>query len=86
MQTQGLDGESSSTTAASEVSTAPSSAMSPSISVQNSYAKRMQLLMQYGLIAGITPMSQRRRLGLRFLDFASGEQVGGVVGGPREGF
>jgi hypothetical protein len=54
-------GESSSMTADRKASTAPSSGMSRNTAARISYAKLTRLLMQSGLIAGITPMSIRRR-------------------------
>ena len=44
-------------------STAPSSATSREYSAANSFAKRTRLLIAYGLIAGTTPQSVRKRRG-----------------------
>ncbi len=59
-----------------QASTAQCSAMRVNTYRHCSYAKRMQLLMQSGLIAGITPMSTAKRWSQGTLDFASSQQVG----------
>jgi hypothetical protein len=70
-------GENSKTTAASTASTAPFSEMSRATKAATSFDKRMQLLMQSGLVAGITPTSTRKRYGQQTLDIAF-SQLGGV--------
>jgi hypothetical protein len=49
---------------------APCSEMSQRTKARNLYAKRIKLLMSSGLIAGITPTSERKRSNQQTLDFA----------------
>jgi hypothetical protein len=69
-------GESSSTTVDSGESTAPSSATSRRTAARALFAKRIRSLIAGGLIAGITPMSIRKRSAQRTLAFASSLQDG----------
>jgi len=71
-----LSGATSSTTAGKTGSTAPCSATKAPTDPQTSYAKRMRLLIASGLIAGITPSSERKRSAQRTLDFAFSEPGG----------
>jgi hypothetical protein len=57
-----LSGESSSTIADKQESTALCSGMKARIEAQTSYDKRIELLTASGLIAGITPLYVRKRL------------------------
>src|SRR6185369_6749448 len=75
-QTPSSSGAASSTTAGSRASTAPSSATRASTYRHCSFAKRMQLLMQSGLIAGITPTSIAQRSPQAILAFASSARGG----------
>jgi hypothetical protein len=77
-----LFGETSSTIADKSESTAPSLGMKERIAARTSYAKRTQLLMRSGLIAGITPTSQRRKLGQGTLDIASSRPDGNDADEP----
>jgi len=65
-----LCGDGSSTDRANAVSTAPYSETKVSIDPQTLYAKRIKLLMQSGLVAGITPTSVRNQSNQQTLDFA----------------
>ena len=58
------------------VSTAPYSETKASIDPAISYDRRTKLLMQYGLVAGITPMSARKGLDQLTLDIALSAQGG----------
>jgi len=64
-------------------STARSSETKASTYRHRSFDKRMQSLMQSGLIAGITPTSIAKRWPQRTLDFASSQLVGVGAAGPR---
>ena len=74
--TQCLCGGRSSTPAANAVSIAPSFVMRARIEAPSSYDKLTQLLTRSGLVAGITPTSERERSSQLTLDFASYEQGG----------
>ncbi len=73
---QCLCGAGSSTAAANAVLTAPYSETKASIDPATLYTRRMKLLIASGLVAGITPMSERRRSPQATLDFAL-SQLGG---------
>jgi len=73
---QCLCGEGSSTALASAVSTAPYSETKARIDPANSYTKRIKLLIESGLVAGITPTSTRKRSDQQTLDFALSPQGG----------
>ena len=64
-----LCGAGSSTEAENAVSTAPYSETKATIDPAISYVRRMQLLMQSGLVAGITPTSIRKGSNQKTLDF-----------------
>jgi hypothetical protein len=70
-ETPALSGADSSMTAGKKASTALSSATRASTYRHPSFAKRMQSLMQSGLIAGITPTSIAKRSPQRTLAIAS---------------
>jgi len=72
-------GEPSSTTAGRTASTAPCSATSHHTAARTSFAKRAQLLMRSGLIAGITPTSIAKRSPQRTLDIVFSPLDGDVV-------
>lgn len=74
---QCLCGAHSSTAAESAALTAPFSVMKARTEVPSSYAKRMQLLIACGLVAGITPTSTRKGSDQLTLDFALSRQDGG---------
>lgn len=63
-----LFGENSKTTAVRKELTAPFSATSQPTLVVNSYAKRMRLLIESGLVKGIIPTSKRKGSGQLTLD------------------
>lgn len=74
--TQCSVGGSSSTTAGSKASTAPSSETSRRISARTLFGKRIKSLIAGGLIAGITPTSIRKRSPQRTLDIAFSKLAG----------
>ena len=76
-------GAGSSTTAGNLVSTARYSAMRAPTYRAPSFAKRMQSLMQSGLIAGITPTSIAQRSHQRILAFVSSWPAGDGADGPQ---
>jgi hypothetical protein len=76
---QCLCGEGLSTQAANAVSTAPYSETKAITDPQTSYARRIQLLMRSGLVAGITPTSVRKRSDQQTLGFASLQPDGSDV-------
>ncbi len=78
-------GDTSTTTPASRVSTARYSATSRAIRARALYAKRIKLLIDSGLVAGITPTSIRRRSPQQTLDFALSPPGGDGAAEPREG-
>jgi hypothetical protein len=69
MQMQCLCGEGSSTEAANAVLTAPYSETKAKANHRRSYNKRIKLLLQSGLVAGITPTSVRQQSPQATLDF-----------------
>ena len=71
------------TTVDSKGLTAQSSAMSPGTDLLNSFDRRARSLIAYGLIAGITPLSMRRKSQQTFPAIAS-ELHGGVVADTQE--
>ena len=73
---QCLCGAHLSTAAENAALTAPFSVMKARTKAPNSYAKRMQLLIASGLVAGITPTSVRKGLNQLTLDFALSKQDG----------
>jgi hypothetical protein len=73
---QCLCGGGSSTAAANAVSTAPYSETKARTDPATLYAKRMQLLIESGLVAGITPTSVRNGSNQTTLDFAFCRQGG----------
>jgi hypothetical protein len=75
-QMQCLCGAGLSTEAESAVSTAPYSETKAPSDPQNLYAKRIKLLIESGLVAGITPTSVRQRSDQQTLDFVSSKPVG----------
>ena len=79
-------GENSLTTAATRAldsgkpaSIAPSLGMKAATGVQTSFAKRAQLLLSFGLIAGCIPTLMRKRSGQRILVAVSRKPAGDVV-------
>lgn len=68
------------------VSTARSSATKARIERRNSFDKRTQSLITFGLVRGTTPSSIRKRSGAAIRDFASLPLVGGGVAGRAKGF
>ena len=73
---QCLCGAHLSTAAENAALTAPFSVMKARTKAPSSYAKRMQLLIASGLVAGITPTSVRKGLNQLTLDFALSRQDG----------
>ena len=73
---QCLRGESSSTTPVRQGLIAPCSAMRAEFGAATSFDRRTQLLIASGLVAGITPLSKRKRLPQETLDFASSQLAG----------
>lgn len=71
---------------ASPESTAPSSETRVSTYQAPSFAKRMQLLMRRGLIAGITPTSTAKRSPQRILVFASSQLDGNAAATRKEDY
>lgn len=71
-----LSGENSSMLAASKESTAQSSEMNRRAKAQNSYDRRMLVLLRAGLVKGITPTSIQRECGAKIPDFVSSWQDG----------
>lgn len=84
-QMQCLCGEDSSMEAGNAASTAPYSETKVTTDPAISYAKRMQLLMRSGLVAGITPTSTRKGSSQLTLDFASSRLDGGDAEKQKEG-
>ena len=73
---QCLCGDVLSMEAANAVSTAPYSETKANIDPATLYGKRMKLLIESGLVAGITPTSTRKRSNQQTLDFALSRQDG----------
>jgi len=80
-----LDGVSSSTTVVNKESTAPSSGTNRRTSARRSFVRRIKSLIDGGLIAGITPMSIRKRSPQKILDIASSAPAGADAGKQQEG-
>lgn len=81
---QCLCGEGSSTEAANAVSTAPYSETKARIDPATLYAKRMRLLIESGLVAGITPTSVRNGSNQGTLDFAFSQLDGEGSSGEQD--
>ena len=78
-ETLSLFGESFEMPADSRELTARRSATRESYAAQNSFVKRMRLLMKSGLVRGIIPMSMRKKSGAGTQDIVSSVLVGGAV-------
>lgn len=83
--TQCLFGDDSLMTVVRPESTAPCSATSHATLAVSLSDRLMQSLISAGLIAGITPLSIRKRYGQAILDFASSKQDGNDVGERKAG-
>lgn len=81
---QCLCGADSSTAAANAVSTAPYSETKAHTDPRISYNKRIKSLIDYGLVAGITPTSIRKRSPQGTLDFALFRQDGKDSNGAQD--
>ena len=73
---QCLCGAGSSTAAVNAVLTAPYSEMKAQSNPVNSYNKRIKLLIESGLVAGITPTSIRQQSSQQTLDFVLSKRGG----------
>ena len=84
MQMQCLCGAGSSMDQANAVLTAPYSETKEKANHRRSYNKRIKLLLQFGLVAGITPTSVRQQSPQATLDFVSCKQGGQDSSEPLE--
>jgi hypothetical protein len=83
-ETPCLSGESSSTIAGKSESTAPSSETKANTDPVTSFDRRTRLLIDFGLIQGITPTSIRKQFGAAIPDFVSSLPVGENVDSPKK--
>ena len=79
-----LCGDGSLTPAENAASTAPYSETRVFIDPRTSYNKRIKLLIEFGLVAGITPTSRRKRSNQQTLDFALYPQDGNDLNEKQE--